>query len=215
MKIKNILVALTSTAVLASASFAAGAKKKAAPATKATKATEAAGSAVDAAAAGADKGIDAAAGAVESAGKPTAEHRAPYGMAGCGLGAIIVKSPSKGPQIGASFLNMTGFQTSAISSGCSNCKLTKNDLAIREQEVFMEVNLASVAKDAAAGQGEHLTAFAEILGCSHGDDLKVFSSLSQSNFNAIFKAQDSKSVLSNYREMIKSDRQLAKSCIRA
>ncbi|MCX6127263.1 MAG: DUF3015 family protein [Proteobacteria bacterium] len=212
MNIRNILLALTSTAVLASASYGAGAKKKVAPA---KKPTEAAGSAVDGAASGTDKGIDAAAGAAESSTKPTAEHRSPYGMAGCGLGALIIKSPSKGPQIGASFLNMTGVQTSGISSGTSNCKMSKDDLAIREQEVFMEVNLASVAKDAAAGQGEHLTAFAEILGCSHGEDLKVFSSLSQSKFDAIFKAQDSKSVLSNYREMIKADRQLAKSCVRA
>jgi hypothetical protein len=146
--------------------------------------------------------------------KPAASHRKPYGMAGCGFGSLVIKDNTMLAQIGAAFLNATGYQTFAISTGTSNCKLSKNDLALREQSVFMEVNLASLSKDAAQGQGEHLSAFAEILGCSQGES-STFSDVTRSNYSEIFKSSDANEVLSNYRSVIKSNEVLAKSCVRA
>ena len=163
---------------------------------------------------------DAASGDAAATGKAAApagtkEHRAPYGMAGCGLGSLIIKKNSMGPQIGASFLNMTGYQLFGLTTGCSNCGATKESVAKVEQEVFMEVNMASLAKDAAQGQGEHLSAFAEILGCGQGDSLILFNAMSRSNYEHIFQGQNAKAVLSNYRNVIKENEKLAKSCVRA
>lgn len=202
MKLSTKLVSAMMMLSVGVAAHAAPAKKK-----KAAPAAEAPASGPSEAAPAAE---------AESASTSVAaekEHRAPYGMAGCGLGSLIIKNHSKGPQIGAAFLNVTGVQTSGISSGSSNCKMNKEDFARVEQEVFMEVNLSSLAKDAAQGQGEHLSAFAEILGCSQ--DLGVFNTVSRSNYERIFQGQDSKAVLSNFKNVIKSNDTLAKSCVRA
>ncbi len=196
MKKSNIVT----SSVLAAAMFATTgfAADKAAP--KAKKAPKAA----------------APAAAVGEAAAPKSEHRAPYGMAGCGLGSLVIKDNSKGAQIGAWFLNAIGYhQTSAITTGSSNCDVTKDDLAMKEQEVFMEVNLSSVAKDAAKGEGEHLSAFAEILGCGQGAELSVFSNLTRDNYSTIFSTSDSKAVLENFRGVIKSNETLASACVRA
>lgn len=140
-------------------------------------------------------------------------YRAPYGMAGCGLGSLVIKENKKWPQVGAAFLNATGYQTSGITTGTSNCKMTKDDVAQREQEVFMEINLASVAKDAARGNGESLSAFAEVLGCS--SEFSEFSDVSRANYETIFSSTDAKTVLENYRGAIKANPTLAKVCERA
>jgi hypothetical protein len=204
MKKSNIVM----SSVLAAAMFATTgfAADKAAP--KAKKAPKAAAPAGEVAAPAADSAAPAA-----ESSAPKSEHRAPYGMAGCGLGSLIIKNHSKGPQIGASILNIS--QVSAISSGSSNCGITKDDLAMKEQEVFMEVNLSSVAKDAAKGEGEHLSAFAEILGCGQGAELNVFSNLTRDNYSDIFSTSDSKAVLENFRGVIKSNETLASACVRA
>lgn len=174
-------------------------KKKAAPAAETAAPEEAAASATS-----------------EETPLSAKTHRAPYGMAGCGLGSLVIKNNNgKGAQIGAGILNATGVQTFGISTGTSNCRMTKADLAQAEQEVFLNVNLASLAKDAAQGRGEHLSAFAEILGCGAGEDLDVFSSVSRDHYEQIFQGQDSKVVLSNYKTVIKSNETLAKSCVRA
>ena len=204
MKKSNIIM----SSVLAAAMFATTgfAADKAAP-KAAKKAPKSAPAGETAAPAG-----EASAPAAE-APAAKAEHRAPYGMAGCGLGSLIIKNHGKGAQIGASILNI--FQISAISSGSSNCGITKDDLAMKEQEVFMEVNLSSVAKDAAKGEGEHLSAFAEILGCGQGPELSVFSNLTRDNYSTIFSTSDSKAVLENFRGVIKSNETLASACVRA
>lgn len=203
-----IIISSCTLAVAANAQTKKG-KKKAAPAAAPAASDASAPVSEPAATAG------GSASSAEAANATSKAHRAPYGMAGCGLGSLIVKTNSKGPQIGAAFLNATGYQTFGISSGTSNCKLSKDDIAKVEQEVFMEVNLASLAKDAAQGQGEHLSAFAEILGCGQGESLSLFNDLSRSNYDAIFQGQDSKVVLSNYKSVIKSNETLAKSCVRA
>ncbi len=205
MKKSNIVMSsVLVAAMFATAGFAAD---KAAP-KAAKKAPKAAAPASEVAAPAAESSSGEAA-------APKAEHRTPYGMAGCGLGSLIIKNHSKGPQIGAWILNVIGYQISAITTGSSNCGITKDDLAMKEQEVFMEVNLSSVAKDAAKGEGEHLSAFAEILGCGQGAELNVFSNLTRDNYSTIFSTSDSKAVLENFRGVIKSNETLASACVRA
>src|SRR5690606_41272751 len=57
-------------------------------------------------------------------------------MAGCGLGSMLIEDNSKWPQVGASLLNGTGFQSIAISFGTSNCTEDGAVQASREKEAF-------------------------------------------------------------------------------
>ncbi|HVY37130.1 MAG TPA: DUF3015 family protein [Polyangia bacterium] len=89
-----------------------------------------------------------------------------YGMAGCGLGSVIfgpLNTP--GAQVMAASTNATGVQTFAITSGTSNC-ISGGVVAMdRRQEVFAEVNFRDLKRDMAAGGGEYLSAFEDLLGC--------------------------------------------------
>ncbi len=95
-------------------------------------------------------------------------------MAGCGLGSMLIEDNSKWPQVGASLLNGTGFQSFAISFGTSNCTEDGAVTASREKEAFVESNLADLRSDVAAGQGEYLSALAALYGCN-GANADVFS----------------------------------------
>jgi hypothetical protein len=90
-----------------------------------------------------------------------------YGMAGCGLGSLIfgpVNSP--GAQILAATTNATfGSQTFGITSGTSNCVSGGVVAMDRRQEAFAEVNFTDLKRDMAAGGGEFLISFADLLGC--------------------------------------------------
>jgi hypothetical protein len=91
-----------------------------------------------------------------------------YGMAGCGLGALIfgpVNTP--GAQVLAATTNATfGSQTFGISSGTSNCVSGGVVALDREQTAFAEVNFTDLKHDMASGGGQYLSAFGTLLGCS-------------------------------------------------
>ena len=91
-----------------------------------------------------------------------------YGDAGCGLGSLLFgDSPNTMAQTTAATTNQTSFaQAFGISSGTSNCDTTGIVLAEKAPEVFVAKNFASLAKEMAAGQGEHLVTLAGLLGCS-------------------------------------------------
>ena len=95
-------------------------------------------------------------------------------MAGCGLGSMLIEDNSKWPQVGASLLNGTGFQSFAISFGTSNCTEEGVMHASREKEAFVESNLADLRSDVSAGHGEYLSALAALYGCN-GAQADAFS----------------------------------------
>jgi len=134
-----------------------------------------------------------------------------YGMAGCGLGAMFIDKNTILPQIGAWFVNsISASQTFGITTGTSNCVDKPGEHAKVEQEVFLKANLASLTREAAQGSGEHLSAFAEVLGCDHG----AFSRMSQEKYNEIYSTPESQEVLQNYVKQIKANPALATSCTR-
>ncbi len=135
-----------------------------------------------------------------------------YGMAGCGLGSLVIKKNDTMGQITAATLNATGVQTFGISTGSSNCRVNRN-MAQLEQEVFMTANFASLAKDAAQGDGRHLRAFAEVLGCS--DRINDFARVSQKNYGEIFSSSNPKVALDQYRGVIINSETLNGTCARA
>jgi hypothetical protein len=149
----------------------------------------------------------------EAAGK----YKRKYGMAGCGVSTYVIKEDGKSEQIISWFINgVAGYFVSfahptwAMTSGTSNCVDDSQQVAM-EQEVFMNSNLANLSKEAAAGQGAHLNALAEVLGCENKEE---FSRFSQQNYPQLFETSSAKEVLSRYLNGIKSSEELRKSCER-
>ena len=128
--------------------------------------------------------------------------RGPYGMAGCGWGGFAVgNNPAPLAQLGATILNLVSTnQSSALSSGTSNCDKAPPDLALMEQEVFVTSNLASLTRESAQGDGQHLAAFAELLGCSA--DYEAFAQLCQARHGDIFPSATGSEVLRRLKDQL-------------
>lgn len=117
---------------------------------------------------------------------PFVASAAAYGTAGCGLGSIVFGDSSGIVQIFAATTNGTsGTQTFGITSGTSNCVDGGGAQAALDQKAFMNVNYASVTRDAAKGEGEYLAAFATLLQCD-AESRPAFYQLAQSQHAQIF-----------------------------
>lgn len=101
--------------------------------------------------------------AYESA--PMSTSSGTVGMAGCGLGSMVVEDRSKWSQVASAFLNGTGMQTFGISFGTSNCTEDGVAQVDREKDAFVEANLSDIRRDVAAGEGEYLSSLASLYGC--------------------------------------------------
>ncbi|MBC7662030.1 MAG: DUF3015 family protein [Chitinophagaceae bacterium] len=120
-----------------------------------------------------------------------------YGMAGCGLGAELIKEDSF-IQIFAATTNGTVWsQSFGISFGTLHCTPSNKAVAL-EQKVFIEANLVSLKREAVAGQGETLTAFADLLGCQTAQ----FSQVSKDNYQQIYKASEADQILQGYKAVL-------------
>jgi hypothetical protein len=90
-------------------------------------------------------------------------------MGGCGLGYLLLsnKDNTQVTQIlGATTNGTFGSQTFGISSGTSGCTQDGAVKLARATEVFAEVNLDSLRREMAAGQGEYVNTLASMLGAS-------------------------------------------------
>jgi Protein of unknown function (DUF3015) len=137
-----------------------------------------------------------------------------YGDAGCGLGALLFHDQTGPVQILAATTNGTSFnQAFGISSGTSECDAKSVILAQKQQENFVSNNFSGIAKDMAAGEGEHLSALAGLMGCPAVEQAR-FNSVTQGNYKVIF-AKDSTTpseALSAVRAVVSQDAQLSGSC---
>ena len=149
-----------------------------------------------------------------------AEDYVPYGMAGCGLWSQIVDGSMKdtaGSQtneliVVAARYFLLNSQTTSITSGLMNCVEGRGNLSQAvEQEVFVSVNLPSLQQETAQGGGEHLNAFAEILGCK---DKAKFAKFSKKNYRNIFNSKEPKAVLNGFKTQIGTS-DMASQCSRA
>ncbi|MFQ5559690.1 MAG: DUF3015 domain-containing protein [Nitrospinota bacterium] len=145
---------------------------------------------------------------------PTNGFAAGYGEAGCGLGSLIF-GDSEGPvQLFAATTNGTSYnQFFGITSGTSNCDASGIILASRAQEIFVEENFDSLAKEMAKGQGENLTTLAGLMGRQPGQTEKV-GTVSQKKFDEIFKSENATpgEVLHALKENLLKDSELSASC---
>jgi Protein of unknown function (DUF3015) len=138
-----------------------------------------------------------------------------YGMAGCGLGALAFPDDNDPfSQVLAATTNGTfGTQTFGITSGTSECTQDGRIRSERAQEAFAEVNFESIAREMAQGQGEHLTAFAHLLGCPE-NSVDEFGRLTQRNYPQIFsrEAMTGLELVEVVKQSIASDATLSQTC---
>jgi len=140
---------------------------------------------------------------------------APYGMAGCGLGSLIIQTDDVLPQIFAATFNATGYQTSGITSGTSNCVESRTKVAEIEQNVYVTANLASLSRDAARGEGEVMDGLAEVLGCYEKEGQMRLKEASRAHYADLFATTDPQAVLNRYLALIEADPLLVKGCVKA
>jgi hypothetical protein len=131
-----------------------------------------------------------------------------YGMAGCGIGALVFGDKPGSVQIAAGLLNnLISPQTSAITSGTSNCY---EDGGRAAADMYIETNKVSLQEDVARGQGETLSGLLTLWKC---DNTAQISSSLQQNYNQIFASPTSSNeIKGTMQNTIKSNKDLATSC---
>lgn len=103
-----------------------------------------------------------------------------YGMAGCGIGALAFKDQPGKIQILAATLNdIISPQTSAITSGTSNCV----EHATADVALYIEMNKKNLRNDIARGEGEALSGLLQVMSCD--TDRAAMSTL-KDNYETIF-----------------------------
>ena len=143
---------------------------------------------------------------------PTLVFAKPYGMAGCGLGSLAMGKD--GSQSSAATTNGTfGSQTFGITSGTSNCSDDESRAAL-DQEAYIRANFASLAKDAAAGQGQYLAALSMLLGCK-GEAKATLFAQTKAHHDTLFTAEaDAAVLLERIKTLANSDATLHGGCSR-
>ncbi|HUK57359.1 MAG TPA: DUF3015 family protein [Nitrospiria bacterium] len=137
-----------------------------------------------------------------------------YGAAGCGWGGKVIQKNDILAQLGATILNSSVWnQTFAMTSGTSGCGKSGLVMAEKEQNVFVENNYSSLAKEMAAGQGENLNTLAGLMGCS-ANQTQHFATFTKENYNAIFTSeQESPSqMLASLKKGLTGDPVLVAAC---
>lgn len=131
----------------------------------------------------------------------------PYGMAGCGLGNMMMGKD--GNQILASTTNGTGTQTFGISSGTSNCVTATDQTAMIKN--FIETNYASLVTDMAKGQGDSIKTLSGFYGC----DMNMFATTMKTNYEKITPVtEDATRIMVNMNNVIETS-ELASHCTNA
>lgn len=133
-----------------------------------------------------------------------------YGMAGCGLGSVIVGR--QGGQIFAATTNGTLYnQSFGISFGTLNCDDSEMAQTANRMDVYVSANKVALASDIARGGGEALVGVSKILKCS---DPELLSSKLQGNFAKIFPSYEitPNEVTDSMITVILQDSKLSKTC---
>ncbi|NBW80273.1 DUF3015 domain-containing protein [bacterium] len=111
----------------------------------------------------------------------------------------------------------TSAQSSSVVSGISNCRDDNDDYEdamLKEQQIYVAVNLEILAKEAAQGSGNHLRAFADMLGCGDNDGYSEFTKLSQDLHAEIFSDRNSVEVTSRWLGQAQSRAELSNCLVR-
>ena len=136
----------------------------------------------------------------------------PYGMAGCGVGNMIL-GPKGGKikQFTVAYTNGVFSQTLAISSGSSGCKPDEKTAQLMRQEHFVVSNLGTLSKDMAQGEGDSLVALSETFGCP-ADIQEDFNAALKSDYANVFSAPGAIAVLDQTRVALLRDPETSANC---
>jgi hypothetical protein len=119
----------------------------------------------------------------------TAASAARYGSAGCGPGSMIFEGDQTWwKQSLASVTNVTGFQSTAITAGTSNCDSPAPLKA--NAQAFIEANRIALSNDIARGNGETIVGLSKVYGCANEAE---FGQALKANYAAIFPSPDAAS----------------------
>lgn len=140
----------------------------------------------------------------------------PYGVAGCGLGAIIFKPT--GPQTSAATSNQLYYnQAFGITSGTSKCKPLGGEApksaARQEQEMFVAANLTTLENDVSKGEGDSVSALAQVLGC-RSELAKDLGPVLQARYNTIFASVGSVNVLDSIVSTLSQTNPWSSECLK-
>jgi len=129
-------------------------------------------------------------------------YSANYGMAGCGLGSMIIRDSNSYEQIFVATTNaFSGSQTSGITSGTSNCR----DDARTTANLYFTINKEALKRDIARGNGETIESLSTILACN--DTQKLAVNL-QKSYKDIFSGNES-TFISNVQPALQADPELS------
>lgn len=130
-----------------------------------------------------------------------------YGMAGCGVGALVFGDEPGKVQIVAGILNnLISPQTSAITSGTSNCY---EDYGRAATDMYIETNKVALQADVARGQGEALAGLLTMWNCNNASQI---GSTLQKNYGQIFATSAVAEIKGSIQSTIKNTEAVAASC---
>lgn len=133
----------------------------------------------------------------------------PYGMAGCGLGSIIMGKD--GSQISAATSNGTSWnQSFGISAGTSNCVDTPTAEVAGRMDQFILVNRSQVQGDIAKGSGETILALSHYMGCE--DRAQEIGQKLKSSYGEIFETEAPANTITDNILSVIMESNLAQSC---
>jgi hypothetical protein len=133
-----------------------------------------------------------------------------YGIAGCGLGSLVM-GPTGNQILAATTNNYTvPSQLFGITSGTSNCADDGIAMIDKEKEFFATANYESLKQEMAQGTGENLMAMASLFGCQS----EAFAASMKVHYGSIFPSAetDSDTMLVNMEAIIGNDSGLENAC---
>jgi hypothetical protein len=139
-----------------------------------------------------------------------------YGMAGCGLGSLLLRPEGRVPGVLQWITNGFGLgQGFTISAGTSYCQNNPvGRLSMQQQEIFVAINFDSLRHEIAAGGGQKLNSLGVLMGCPVSQ-LPQFSSVMRKNYPAVFEADKKatpEKLIDYVRAEMQKDSELADSC---
>lgn len=137
------------------------------------------------------------------------------GSSGCGPGWYVAKKNSllssslRSTTNGLLFPSVT-FGMTFGTSNCAKHSIVKNE---KEDLKFATENYFEIAADSTKGNGEFLSAYAELMGC-HGDAVQKFNKKVKIGFDKLFKKDsiDPTNLVKETYILILEDKELVKNC---
>jgi hypothetical protein len=141
---------------------------------------------------------------------PATKFKRPYGMAGCGLGSLIMGKDG-GQVLAATSNGSSSNQTFGISAGTSNCVDTPKAEVAGRLDQFILVNRSQIQGDIARGSGETILALEQYLGCENQS--AIMGAELKANYQMIFQPEaQANQITDSIISTILESNELAQSC---